>query len=256
MRRAPSVPPSAVVLLSGGMDSAVVLAIARRSGFACHALSFDYGQRHRYELHAARRVAKALGAARHVVLRLDLRAFGGSALTDDAIEVPKRGTGPLSRPSRAAKVAERASSIPPTYVPARNCIFLSCALGLAEACGAGDLFIGVNAVDYSGYPDCRPPFIQAFERVANLATRAGVVDAAAHRKPHFRVQAPLLRMSKRDIVRAGLELGVDFALTHTCYDPGPRGAACGRCDACILRARGFADAGVVDRAIARRHSNQ
>ena len=237
--------PHAVVLLSGGMDSAVSLAIARREGFACHALSFDYGQRHRHELKAAAKVARALGVVRHVVLRLDLRAIGGSALTDE-IAVPKDrldGAAASKSASRRAKRAATPSEIPVTYVPARNTIFLSCALGLAETSGARDIFIGVNAIDYSGYPDCRPEFIEAFECMANLATRAGVEDAK-RRGGHFRIRAPLERMSKADIVRTGVSLGVDFSLTHSCYDPGPRGKPCGRCDACVLRARGFAEAGV------------
>ncbi|HMN94952.1 MAG TPA: 7-cyano-7-deazaguanine synthase QueC [Phycisphaerales bacterium] len=242
-RRASAARPC-VVLLSGGMDSAVVLAMARRAGFAVHALSFDYGQRHRQELVAARRVAKLLGAERHVVLRIDLRAIGGSALTA-AIAVPKGGSG-STRGRGAACVGD---AIPVTYVPARNTIFLSCALGLAESVGARDLFIGVNAVDYSGYPDCRPAFVRAFERLANLATRDGVTDAALGRAAHFRVRAPLLRMSKAEIVRGGIELGVDFGLTRTCYDPGRRGAPCRRCDACLLRAAGFAAAGVPDPAL-------
>jgi len=230
----------AVVLLSGGMDSAVTLAMARRLGFRCFALSFDYGQRHRHELAAAKRVAEAIGAERHVTLGLDLRAFGGSALTAD-IPVPKdrlRDDTPRGRRTKA--------EIPVTYVPARNAIFLACALGFAESVGARALFIGANAVDYSGYPDCRPAFIRAFERMANLATRDGADDAEAGRGAHFRVHAPLMRMGKADIVRAGTELGVNFGLTHTCYDPGPRGKACGHCDACALRAAGFAEAGLRD----------
>jgi len=266
--------PPAVVLVSGGMDSAVVLAIAIRSGFSAWALSFNYGQRHHHELRAAARVCKALGAARHVVLDLNLRAFGGSALTDDEIDVPKDQLAPERRerrggkegkegkggsarrgiskagPARTSKATPRRESdrspIPLTYVPARNTIFLSCALGLAESIDSRHLYIGVNAVDYSGYPDCRPAFIRAFERMANLATRAGVEDAERPRDPHFRIHAPLLRMGKAEIVRAGGELGVDFGLTHTCYDPRPRGKACGHCDACLLRARGFADAGLRD----------
>jgi len=230
----------AVVLLSGGMDSAVTLAMARRDGYRCFALSFDYGQRHRYELRAAKRVAEAIGAERHVTLGLDLRAFGGSALTSD-IPVPKdrlRDDTPRGRRTKA--------EIPVTYVPARNAIFLACALGFAESVGARELFIGANAVDYSGYPDCRPAFIRAFERMANLATRDGADDAEAGRGAHFRVHAPLMRMGKAEIVRAGVDHDVDFALTHTCYDPGPRGKACEHCDACVLRAAGFAQAGLRD----------
>lgn len=219
--------PCAVVLLSGGMDSATTLAAARRQGFDCHALSFDYGQRHRFELEAARRVATALEATRHLVLMIDLRAFGGSALTD-AIAVPK------DRPVESG-------AIPATYVPARNTIFLSFALAWAEVLEARDIFIGVNAVDYSGYPDCRPEFIEAFQRMAQLATRAGVTDPRA-----LRIHTPLIRMTKGEIVRLGLELGVDFALTHTCYDPDAEGLACGHCDACRLRLKGFAECGIPD----------
>jgi 7-cyano-7-deazaguanine synthase len=217
----------AVVLVSGGLDSAVVLAAARRKGFDCHALSFDYGQRHRVELAAARRVCAALGAASHRVLKLDLRAVGGSALTAD-IAVPKNRT-----------EAAMAASVPVTYVPARNTLFLSFALALAEVIAARDIFIGVNAVDYSGYPDCRPAFIAAFEKLARLATKAGTAGAK------FKVRAPLLRLSKAGIVKLGLELGVDFSLTHSCYDP-QRKLACGRCDSCRLRLRGFTQAGVAD----------
>ena len=213
----------AVVLVSGGMDSAVVLAIAREQGFAVHALSVRYGQRHTSELDAAARVASTLGAAAHKTVHVDLRSIGGSALTDD-IEVPEAG-GP---------------GIPVTYVPARNTIMLSVALGWAEVLGASDIFCGVNAVDYSGYPDCRPEFIEAFERLANVATKAGVEGAG------LRIQAPLLRMSKADIVREGVRLGVDFAQTVSCYRADDQGRACGHCDACRLRAAGFADAGVPD----------
>ncbi|HEX6986213.1 MAG TPA: 7-cyano-7-deazaguanine synthase QueC [Planctomycetaceae bacterium] len=221
-------PRRAVVLLSGGLDSATVLAIARRDGFECFALSFDYGQRHRFELDAARRVAAAAGVARHVVVPLDLRAIGGSALTDD-IDVPKdRGEGEMS------------SGIPVTYVPARNTIFLSVALGWAEVLGAADLFVGVNAVDYSGYPDCRPAFVEAFERLANVATKAGVEGT------RFAVHAPLIRMTKAEIIRTGLDLGVDYSLTHSCYDPLPDGRPCGHCDSCLLRRKGFAEAGATD----------
>jgi len=218
-----------VVLLSGGLDSTTVLAIARARGFSCHALSFDYGQRHRTELDAARRVAAALGAASHVVTRIDLRAFGGSALTSDAIDVPK---------DRSAWDVSHA--IPVTYVPARNTIFLSFALALAEVLGSTDIFIGVNALDYSGYPDCRPEFVAAFERLANLATKAGVEGSS-----RFAVHAPLIAMTKGEIVREGLALGVDFALTVSCYDHRPEGA-CGHCDSCHLRLEGFAEAGSAD----------
>jgi 7-cyano-7-deazaguanine synthase len=217
------------VLLSGGLDSSTVLAIAREQGFAPHALSFDYGQRHTHELAAAAAVAARLGAVRHVVARIDLRAFGGSALTAD-IAVPK---------GRSA--AEMAQGIPITYVPARNTVFLSFALAWAETLGAADIFVGVNALDYSGYPDCRPEYIAAFEAMANLATRAGVEG-----RQRLRIHAPLITMSKAQIVREGLRLGVDYALTSSCYDPGPDGRPCGGCDACLLRARGFAEAGLAD----------
>jgi 7-cyano-7-deazaguanine synthase len=221
----------AVVLLSGGLDSATTCAIARSEGYAVHALSVDYGQRHRFELEAARRTAAALGVARHVTVKIDLATFGGSALTS-AIEVPK------DRDERAMNEA-----IPVTYVPARNTVLLSLALGLAETIGAADLFVGVNAVDYSGYPDCRPAFIEAFEHLANLATKAGVEGTL-----RFRVHAPLIHLSKAEIIRRGLALGVDYGLTHTCYDPLPDGRACGRCDACVLRQKGFAAVGMADPA--------
>ena len=214
---------NAVVLLSGGMDSAVVVAIAREQGFAVHALSVRYGQRHTSELDAAARVAATLGAAAHKTVHVDLRSIGGSALTDD-IDVPEAG-GP---------------GIPVTYVPARNTIMLSVALGWAEVLGATDLFCGVNAVDYSGYPDCRPAFIAGFEALANLATKAGVEGS------HFRVHAPLMRMSKAEIAREGLRLGVDFAQTVSCYQADADGRACGHCDACHLRAQGFNEAGILD----------
>jgi 7-cyano-7-deazaguanine synthase len=214
---------SAVVLLSGGLDSMVCAGLAREAGFAVTALTVDYGQRHRIELNAARTVAAEL-AERHVVVPLDLRAFGGSALTSH-IEVPKDGVG---------------EGIPVTYVPARNTIFLSLALGLAEASGARDIFIGVNALDYSGYPDCRPEFVEGFERLANVATKAGVEGEP------FMIHAPLLHMTKADIAREAQRLGLDAALSHSCYDPAPDGRACGRCDACRLRAKGFAEAGIED----------
>lgn len=222
---------AAVVLLSGGLDSATVLAMARAEGYACHCLSFSYGQRHAVELEAARRVAQAQGAASHRVAEIDLRAFGGSALTDD-IAVPKNRD--ESAPGGLA------AEIPVTYVPARNIIFLSFALGLAETLGARDIFIGANAVDYSGYPDCRPEFLQAFEQMAAIGTKAGVEG-----KP-FRIVAPIVRLSKAEIIRRGAELGVDYALTHSCYDPDPSGLACGACDSCRLRQKGFQDAGVAD----------
>lgn len=214
----------AVVLLSGGLDSATVLALARRDGFDCHALSVHYGQRHSSELKAAARVAAALGAVEHRVFGVDLAGIGGSALTDTAIPVPESPT----------------TGIPSTYVPARNTLMLSLALGWAEVLSAGDIFIGVNAVDYSGYPDCRPEFIQAFAELARLATRAGVEGQA------LRVNAPLQYWSKEKIIREGLALGVDFSLTVSCYQADDQGRACGHCDACRLRAAGFADAGVPD----------
>jgi len=216
----------AVVLLSGGLDSATVLAIARSEGFACHALSFDYGQRHRAELHAAENLADALGAAEHRVLPIDLSAFGGSALTDDTIAVPTEGV--------------VAGVIPVTYVPARNTVFLSLALAWAEVLAARDIFIGVNAVDYSGYPDCRPEFIAAFTRLANLATRAGVEGES------FTIHTPLVELAKSEIIRTGLALGVDYARTVSCYQPTSDGRACGVCDSCRLRRTGFADAGISD----------
>jgi 7-cyano-7-deazaguanine synthase len=217
--------PPAVCLLSGGLDSATCLALARRDGYAAHALSFDYGQRHRVELDAASRVAKSLGAAQHVVARIDLRVFGGSALTDD-IAVPKTGPG---------------AGIPITYVPARNTVFLSFALAWAEVLAASDIFIGVNAIDYSGYPDCRPEYIEAYERMANLATKSGVEG-----KTRVKIHSPLIRLSKSGIIRLGAGLGVDFGLTHSCYDPDERGRACGLCDSCRLRLKGFAEAGILD----------
>jgi len=219
----------AVVLLSGGLDSATVLAVARHDGFTCHALSIAYGQRHTVELDAARKVAQALGAVEHRVVALDLRSVGGSALTAD-IAVPK---------DRAT--TDMAAGIPVTYVPARNTAFLALALGYAEVIGSFDIFLGVNAVDYSGYPDCRPEFLAAFEGLANLATRAGVEG-----RGRFRLHAPLLHLSKADIIRLGYGLGVDYALTHSCYDPAPEGAACGRCDSCLLRRAGFEAAGLPD----------
>ena len=239
----------AVVLLSGGVDSATTLAVAQDRGFACHALTFDYGQRHRFELDAARRVARALGAVEHRIVRIDLTAgggFGHSALTDD-IAVPKDRAGlPIGGDvSVDAQCAgrDRQSAIPPTYVPARNTIFLSIALGYAEVIGSFDIFIGVNAIDYSGYPDCRGQFVEAFERLANLATAAAVEGRGV-----FRIHAPLIDMTKGQIIRTGLALGVDYSLTHSCYDPAEDGSACGRCDACRLRLAGFAEAGAEDPA--------
>jgi 7-cyano-7-deazaguanine synthase len=222
--------PPAVVLLSGGLDSATTLAIARSQGYACHALSFRYGQRHAQELQSAQAVARHLGVASHRVVEIDLRAFGGSALTAD-LPVPKDRDD-----------AARAEGIPITYVPARNTIFLAYALGCAEVLGAADIFLGVNAVDYSGYPDCRPEFVQAFERMANVATRAAVEGR------HMTIHAPLLAMTKADIIARGLELGVDFGMTLSCYDPSPDGASCGRCDACHLRLEGFRQRGHADPA--------
>ncbi len=222
-------PRRAVVLLSGGLDSSTVLAVARHRGFEAHCLSVDYGQRHKYELDAARRVAEALGAASHRVARVSLSDFGGSALTDGAIAVPKGR-------SEAAMGAD----IPVTYVPARNTVLLSVALAWAEVLGASDLFIGVNAVDYSGYPDCRPAFLRAFERLARVATKAGVEGG------RLRIHAPLLRLSKKGIVRLGTRLGVPYGITLTCYDPRRGGRACGDCDACRLRRKGFEEAGVPD----------
>jgi 7-cyano-7-deazaguanine synthase len=218
-----------VILLSGGLDSAVTAAIAQSEGYDLAALSVDYGQRHRFELDAARRVAARLGIARHEIVRVDIAAVAASALTKD-IPVPK---------DRSHESMQ--SGIPVTYVPARNTVFLALALGFAETLGAADLFLGVNAVDYSGYPDCRGAFIAAFERLANLATKAGVEGAV-----QFRIHAPLLSLSKADIVRRGVELGAPLDATHSCYDPTSDGVACGRCDACILRRQGFADAGFVD----------
>src|SRR5579884_4286697 len=223
----------AVVLLSGGLDSATVLAIARDEGYRPHALSFSYGQRHDVELTAARRVAAALGAEQHVVSRIDLRAFGGSALTGD-IAVPHHGA-----------ADELGGEIPVTYVPARNTVFLSFALAWAETLGSQDIFIGVNALDYSGYPDCRPEYIAAFEAMANLATKAGVEG-----RQRLRVHTPLIDLTKAQIIKRGLALGVDYGLTHSCYDPDPAGRACGTCDSCLLRRRGFAELGLDDPALA------
>lgn len=215
----------AVVLYSSGLDSTTCMAIAKADGFIPYAISFSYGQRHAVELSVARSNAKRIGAAEHLVVDFDLRLMGGSALTSD-LDVPKDGVG---------------SGIPVTYVPARNTIFLSFALGWAEVLGASDIFIGVNALDYSGYPDCRPEYIDAYEKMANLATRAGVEGTSA-----FKIHAPLLNMSKADIIRRGVELGVDYALTHSCYDPTESGLSCGQCDSCRLRLKGFAEAGLSD----------
>lgn len=221
--------PKAVVLLSGGMDSATTAALAQRRGFDVHALSIRYGQRHAVELEAARRVAERLGITRHVVIDIDLRAFGGSALTAE-IAVPKD-----------TPLGEIGSGIPATYVPARNTVFLSLALAWAETLGSSDIFLGANALDYSGYPDCRPEYIEAFQRMANLATKAGVEGGA-----RITIHTPLITLSKGEIVAQGLALGLDYGITSTCYDPAPDGAACGRCEACLLRLKGFREAGVRD----------
>jgi len=219
----------AVVLLSGGIDSSTTLALARRGGYESFALTIDYGQRHRQELGAARRVAQSLGVAGHLTVRVDLRAFGGSALTAD-MEVPKS-----REPSRMS------SEIPSTYVPARNTIFLSLALAWTEVLKTGHIFIGANSVDFSGYPDCRPEYLEEFERLANVATKAAVEG-----RVRYRIHAPLLRMTKSEIIRTGSDAGVDFSLTHSCYDPAGGGLACGACDSCLLRRRGFDEAGIPD----------
>lgn len=221
---------NAVVLLSGGLDSATCLAIANAEGFACHAISFRYGQRHQYELDRAVKVAAKLGAASHRIIDIDLAQFGGSALTDGAIAVPKSDT-----------VDQIGSEIPVTYVPARNTVFLSLSLAFAEVVGARDIFIGVNALDYSGYPDCRPEFIAAFQTMANLATKASVESDSP-----LTIHTPLIDLTKGQIVARGLALGVDYSMTLSCYDPGPGGISCGRCDACLLRAKGFAENGLSD----------
>jgi 7-cyano-7-deazaguanine synthase len=221
--------PKAVVLLSGGLDSSTTLAIAKNQGYDLYALTFRYGQKHEIEIEAAKRVAKHLGVAEHIIADINLRLFGGSALTGD-IEVPK-----------TRQVEEISDGIPVTYVPARNTIFLSFALARAETLPANDIFIGVNAVDYSGYPDCRPEYIVAYQKMANLATKASVEG-----KQKFSIHTPLITMSKGEIIKTGIRLGVDYSLTNTCYDPSPGGIACGECDACILRLKGFAEAGVKD----------
>ena len=226
--------PKAVCLLSGGLDSATCLGVARRDGFESYALSFDYGQRHICEVEAAARVAASLGAVDHRVAHIDLRMFGGSALTA-GIDVPKHKS-----------VDEIDAGIPITYVPARNTIFLSFAMAWAEVLGASDIFLGVNAVDYSGYPDCRPEFIHAFESMANLATKTGVEGTT-----RLKIHTPLIDLSKAGIIRLGLDCGVDYSLTHSCYDPAPGGRPCGACDSCLLRAKGFAEAGVADPLLAR-----
>jgi 7-cyano-7-deazaguanine synthase len=222
--------PKAVVLLSGGLDSSTTLAIARRDGFDCCALTFLYGQRHQCETDAARAVAQSLGVAEHRLIEVDLAAFGGSALTDPGIHVPKDRDG-----------LEEGTAIPSTYVPARNTVFLSYALAWAEVLGVFDIFIGVNSTDYSGYPDCRAEFIAAFEAMANLATAAAVEG-----KGRYRIHTPIIEMTKAEIIRTGTELGIDYALTHSCYDPDPQGGSCGRCDSCRLRLKGFAQAGLKD----------
>ena len=221
---------NAVVLLSGGIDSATILAIARSEGFQCYALTFSYGQRHQREIEAAKKVAHSLSVAEHRIIDIDLAQFGGSALTDSTIEVPKDRT-----------ELGKSSQIPPTYVPARNTIFLSYALAWAETLGAFDIFIGVNTTDYSGYPDCRAEFIAAFEKTANLATAAAVQG-----RGRYRIHTPIIDMTKAQIVLAGIRLGVDYALTHSCYDPDEQGRSCGRCDSCRLRLKGFAEAGMKD----------
>ena len=219
----------AVVLSSGGIDSTTAMAIAKHEGYKIYSLSFFYGQRHAFELEAAQKVSEAIGVTEHLVINIDLKQIGGSSLTDD-IDVPKdRGEQEMTR------------GIPVTYVPARNTIFLSFALAWAEVLKSSDIFIGVNAIDYSGYPDCRPEYIDAFERMANLATKAGVEGAA-----NIRIRTPLIHLTKAQIIQKGMELGVDFALTHSCYDPSPRGLACGKCDSCFLRRKGFKEAGVTD----------
>jgi len=220
----------AVVLLSGGLDSTTVVAIAKKQGFAVYALSFDYGQNHKQELDSAARVAKELGVAQHTLVKVDLRSFGGSALTSDQ---------PIPKHRSAAEIGQ---GVPVTYVPARNTVFLSLALAWAETLGATDLFLGVNALDYSGYPDCRPEFIGAFERMANLGTKMGAEGS------HIRIHAPLISMTKKEIVQTGLSLGLDYSITTTCYDPAATGEACGACDACLLRLKGFQEAGVPDPA--------
>ena len=222
-------PRQAVVLVSGGLDSATTLACARDAGFELNAISFDYGQRHRFELEAAAKVASFFGVRRHITCPIDLRAFGGSALTDE-IDVPKDRSDD-----------EMSDGIPITYVPARNTVFLSLALGWAEVIGAADIFIGVNAVDYSGYPDCRPEYVASFQNLANLATKSGVENA-----DHWTIHAPLVSLTKAEIVQLGTKLGVDYSLTHSCYDPDSDGQSCGHCDSCLLRLTGFAEAGLTD----------
>ncbi len=225
---------SAIVLLSGGLDSTTALAIAKHEGFSCYAMSFRYGQRHKIELERAQDVAKQMGVIQHVIVDFDLRQFGGSALTSD-IEVPKDRS-----------VSDMGHGIPVTYVPARNTIFLSFALAWAETLGVCDIFVGVNALDYSGYPDCRPEYIEAYERMANLATKAGIEGTQK-----LKIHTPLIHLTKAQIVQKGLDLGVDYGITSSCYDPGPEGQPCEKCDSCQLRAKGFAEAGTSDPLIAR-----
>lgn len=222
----------AVVLSSGGLDSTTVMAIARAQGFELYSISFDYGQRHRHELEAAERVAQAFGVCKHAVVRFDLRQFGGSALTSDEIAVPK---------PEGVEQAAIGQRIPVTYVPARNTIFLSFALAWAETLGSSDIFIGVNAMDYSGYPDCRPEYIEAYQRMADLATRAGTEGGS-----RLAIHTPLIRMTKAEIIKTGAALGVDYGLTHSCYDPSPEGVSCAKCESCLLRLRGFREAGLTD----------
>ncbi|HVS72686.1 MAG TPA: 7-cyano-7-deazaguanine synthase QueC [Phycisphaerae bacterium] len=239
---------NAVILLSGGLDSATTLGIAASEGYACHALSFDYGQRHQREIAAAAALAKHYQVRRHVTMKIDLRAFGGSALTAD-IAVPKDALSPPPSGQRLVVSGQREEVIPITYVPARNTVFLAFAVAFAETVEAFDIFIGVNAVDYSGYPDCRPEFVQAFERVANLGTRAGVEAAArggSGGAGAFHIHAPLVEWSKAQIIRTGLKLGVPYELTHSCYDPTAEGKSCGHCDSCLLRLAGFREAGARD----------
>ena len=223
--------PKAVALLSGGLDSATTLAIAKSQGYEIYALTFRYGQRHEFEIETSRKIAKHFGVSQHVVSQIDLRSFGGSALTSD-IEVPK-----------GRSLDDMSEGIPVTYVPARNTIFLSFALAWAEVVGASDIFIGVNALDYSGYPDCRPEYIEAYQTMANLATRAGVES-----RQRLKIHTPLIHLTKAEIIRRGLELGVDYSMTSTCYDPSSTGEACGQCDACLLRLKGFAENGIPDPA--------
>lgn len=233
-------PKKAVVLSSGGLDSTTVMALAKHEGFEIFSLSFDYGQRHAFELEAARKVAAALGAKKHLKINIDLQKIGGSALTDD-IDVPKASSSEVDIPTYRGTEAPMSQAIPVTYVPARNTIFLAYALAWAEILQSSDIFIGVNAVDYSGYPDCRPEYIESFQQMANLATKAAVEN-----NTKIKIRTPLIYLTKAQIIQKGIELGIDYVLTHSCYDPGPEGLACGRCDSCILRKKGFQEAGVAD----------